>query len=417
MDKIIRRSQILGTIHAPSSKSYAQRAIAAALLADGETTLLNLEPCSDTRAALSVIQSLGASAEQIEEASYRIRGGLAPKVKTLDIGESGLSTRMFTPIAALCNMPITIKGHGSILNRPVEMMIAPLQQLGVKVKSRKGYLPLTVQGPIRGGETVVDGSVSSQFITGLLMALPLAVADTVVSVTKLNSIPYINMTLDLLRNFGIEIGHNDYREFYIAGNQTYTPQTYSVEGDWSGASCLLVAGAVAGEIRLENLNPLSLQADVAIIEALSHAGAEIITDRSSVTVRKRPIRAFEFDATHCPDLFPALAALAAHCEGVSVLKGTERLTHKESNRAETIREEFGKMGVEVDLSEENVMRVTGGSVHGAEDIDSHNDHRIAMATAVAALGAEGETVIHDAECVAKSYPKFWDDLESVRGGD
>lgn len=400
-------------MQAPSSKSYAQRAIAAALLAHGETTLENMELCSDTRSALLVSKALGAEYEHIDGSTYVITGGGSPSGSVIDIGESGLSTRMFTPIASLADAAITITGRGSILKRPMDMMTGPLRALGVGVSSRDGYLPITVHGPLSGGTAEVDGSISSQFLTGLLMALPLAQNDTTLYVGRLNSIPYINMTMDVLRNFGIEVGHNeDYTEFFIEGRQEYTPRTYNIEGDWSGASCLLVAGAVAGEVTVSNLNPLSLQADVEIVEALSRAGAEIITEGNRITVKKHPLQAFEFDATHCPDLFPALVALAANCKGVSVLKGTERLTHKESDRAETLRDEFGKMGVEVNISESNIMKVTGGRVKAAV-VNSHNDHRIAMATAVAALAADGETVIEDAGAVSKSYPDFWRDLASI----
>lgn len=414
MDKKIKGALVRGTIQAPSSKSYAQRAIAAALLAEGETVLENMELCSDTRAALLVSGALGATAQHRDATTYVIKGGMRPAVSTIDIGESGLSTRMFTPIASLSQTPITITGHGSILKRPMEMMVEPLENLGVKVKAEKGtYLPITVQGPLKGGETHVDGRVSSQFLTGLLMALPLAQNDTTLHVGQLKSIPYIDMTIDVLHSFGIEVRHNeDYSEFFIEGGQSYTPRTYNIEGDWSGASCLLVAGAIAGEVMVTNLNPLSLQADVEIVSALSRAGAEIITEKDRITVRKQPLHSFEFDATHCPDLFPSLVALAANCEGISVLKGTERLTHKESDRAETLRIEFGKMGVLVDISQENIMKVRGGNIRAAI-VDSHNDHRIAMATAVTALVAEGETTILDAGAVNKSYPGFWDDLASI----
>lgn len=418
MDKISARSGISGTVYAPSSKSYAQRAVAAALLSEGETTLLNMELCSDTQAAIAVAEALGASVSKTGDSTYVIRGGmhngrLAPADTLINIGESGLSTRMFTPIASLYDAGITITGHGSILKRPMDMMIEPLRNLGVEVRSDNGYLPLTVRGPMKGGETEVDGSVSSQFITGLLMALPLAETGTTLHVSRPTSIPYLNMTIDLLREFGIEVDHSGYTEFYVEGKQSYTPLIYNVEGDWSGASCLLVAGAVAGEITVENLNPLSMQADVAMVDALSKAGAEIITTSDSITVRSRALSAFEFDATHCPDLFPALVALAANCEGASVIKGTERLAHKESDRAETLKEEFGKMGIEVDISEENTMCVTGGRVRGAV-VDSHNDHRIAMAAAVAALRSDRQVVVQGAEAVDKSYICFWDDLDSVR---
>ena len=412
MKTTIHKGRIAGSITAPASKSYAQRAVAAALLAGGETTLTHLDLCNDTRAALDVARRLGASVSH-EGTTYTIRGGLNPVSTKLNIGESGLATRLFTPIASLCHMPITINGEGSILRRPIEMMEEPLQALGVEVISNGGYLPISVQGPMRGGEIHVDGSLSSQFITGLLMTLPLSPNDTVLHVENLKSRPYVDMTIDLAARFGVAIEHNNYEQFYIAGGQHYTPCTYNIEGDWSGASCLLVAGATAGSITIRNLNHISLQADLAIIEALARAGAEIITTNSSVTVHGGPLHAFEFDATDCPDLFPALAALAASCEGTSVLTGTQRLTYKESNRAKTIAEVFGRLGIGVDLSEENTMRITGGPVSSAV-VDSHNDHRIAMAAAVAALSSDDSVVIEGADAADKSYPNFWNDLDTLR---
>ena len=412
MKTTILKGRIAGSITAPASKSYAQRAVAAALLAGGETTLTHLDLCNDTRAALDVARRLGASVSH-EGTTYTIRGGLNPVSTKLNIGESGLATRLFTPIASLCHMPITINGEGSILRRPIEMMEEPLQALGVEVISNGGYLPISVKGPMRGGEIHVDGSLSSQFITGLLMALPLSPNDTVLHVENLKSRPYVDMTIDLAARFGVAIEHNNYEQFYIAGGQHYTPCTYNIEGDWSGASCLLVAGATAGSITIRNLNHISLQADLAIIEALARAGAEIITTNSSVTVHGGPLHAFEFDATDGPDLFPALAALAASCEGTSVLTGTQRLTYKESNRAETIAEVFGRLGIGVDLSEENTMRITGGPVSSAV-VDSHNDHRIAMAAAVAALSSDDSVVIEGADAADKSYPNFWNDLDTLR---
>lgn len=412
MKTTIHKGRIAGSITAPASKSYAQRAVAAALLAGGETTLTHLDLCNDTRAALDVARRLGASVSH-EGTTYTIRGGLNPVSTKLNIGESGLATRLFTPIASLCHMPITINGEGSILRRPIEMMEEPLQALGVEVISNGGYLPISVKGPMRGGEIHVDGSLSSQFITGLLMALPLSPNDTVLHVENLKSRPYVDMTIDLAARFGVAIEHNNYEQFYIAGGQHYTPCTYNIEGDWSGASCLLVAGATAGSITIRNLNHISLQADLAIIEALARAGAEIITTNTSVTVHGGPLHAFEFDATDCPDLFPALAALAASCEGTSVLTGTQRLTYKESNRAKTIAEVFGRLGIGVDLSEENTMRITGGPVSSAV-VDSHNDHRIAMAAAVAALSSDDSVVIEGADAADKSYPNFWNDLDTLR---
>jgi 3-phosphoshikimate 1-carboxyvinyltransferase len=374
-----------------------------------------MEMCDDTTAALRVIQSLGAQVSQTAPGTYIIQGGLNPQSNTLDIGESGLSTRLFTPIAALCTTPVTITGHGTILKRPMSMMLAPLRALGVRVEAQdNACLPITVQGPITGGEVEIDGSISSQFLTGLLMALPLAARDTTIKVVGLRSIPYIDMTLDTMARFGIDVDHRSYEEFYIPGGQRYTPTEMTIEGDWSAASCLLVAGATSGSVTVRNLNHASLQADVRIIEALSRAGARIEQRPGSVTVSHRELRAFEFDATDCPDLFPALAALAASCEGTSTIVGTNRLTHKESDRAAAIRSEYGRLGIAVDLAQENVMSISGGPITGGVTVDSHGDHRMAMSLAVAALRASSPVVILDAECVSKSYSDFWEDFDKLK---
>ena len=414
MEKSVSLGSVRGIITPPSSKSYAQRAIALSLLAEGRSVLRNIEFCKDTRSALACIEALGAKVTYIDESTIAIDGGFNPQDGTLYVGESGLATRLFTPIASLSQTPICIQGEGTLLHRPMHMMIEPLRELGVKVKDGGGYLPIEVEGPIHGGKIRVDGSVSSQFITGLLLALPMAEEDTTLYVDSAVSTPYIDMTISTAESFGVEIMHNegDYSEFFIEGRQRYTPADLAIEGDWSGASTMLVAGAIAGEITIRNISTLSKQADTAICNALERAGAGIIIEQDSITVTKRPLKAFTFDATQCPDLFPALAVLAAAAEGVSVITGTNRLMHKESDRAETIRQEYEKLGIEVDISEENVMKIRGGKIEPAT-VFSHNDHRIAMSLAVSALRCEGEVVIENAECVEKSYPAFFEDLESV----
>ena len=414
MDKSVSAGCVKGIIAPPSSKSYAQRAIALALLSQGKSILRNIEFCKDTRSALSCIEALGAKVEILDESTIAIEGGLRPLSNTLHVGESGLATRLFTPIASLWHEAITIQGEGTLLHRPMIMMIEPLRALGVDVRDGGGYLPIEVKGPIHGGEIEVDGSISSQFITGLLLSLPLAEEDTTLHVTSPVSTPYIDMTIDTARIFGIEImqKEGDYTEFFIEGGQKYTPADISIEGDWSGASTILVAGAIAGEVTVKNISTLSKQADTAIIRALERAGAGIIIEHDSITVSKRPLKAFTFDATNSPDLFPALAALAAAAEGVSTIIGTSRLSHKESDRAETLRQEYEKLGIKIDISQEDVMTIRGGKIKPAT-VFSHGDHRIAMSLAVSALRCDGEVVIEQAECVEKSYPTFFEDLESI----
>lgn len=414
MDKYVSSGRLKGIVAPPCSKSYAQRALAVALLANGKSVLRNMDFCNDTLSALNCIKMLGAKAERTDEHTIVVEGGLKPRGNLLSVGESGLSARLFTPIAALCGEPIVISGEGTLLYRPMDMMIQPLRALGVDVRDGGGRLPIEVCGPMKGGQIDVDGSVSSQFITGLLLSLPLAEQDTVINVNAAVSKPYLDMTIDTAERFGVAIEHNDYEQFYIAGGQSYEAVEYDVEGDWSAAAMLLVAGAVAGEVAVKNISTLSKQADVAICDALVRAGAELTSESDMVSAAHRELHGFEFDATNCPDLFPALATLAAAAEGESRIKGTHRLEHKESNRAEAIRTEFGKLGIEVDLSEEDIMIIRGGAIRGGVEVDSHGDHRMAMTLAVAGLLSDGGVTIHGAESVAKSYPDFFETLQMLR---
>ncbi len=412
MGRVVVAGKVDGTVTPPPSKSYAQRALAASLLAHGESIIGNIEFCDDTLSAMRMIEALGAKVEQLDDSTLRVSGGLNPIGSGLFVGESGLATRLFTPIASLCDQSIAIDGHGSILSRPMGMMIEPLRQVGVEVKDNDGYLPFEVCGPMRGGELSVDGSVSSQFITGLLLALPLAAEDSTLYVNRAVSLPYLDMTIDTAERFGVAISHKDYKEFYIEGGQKYTPTEFNIECDWSAASTLLVAGAIAGRVTINNLSMLSKQADREICTALVRAGAQVESIGSSITVSRRELNAFEFDATQCPDLFPALVALAAVAEGVSELSGAERLIHKESNRAETLQCEYAKLGIKIEI-DGDVMRVEGGKI-GSARVESHNDHRIAMSVAVAALCSDDLVMIDGSDAVSKSYPDFFEDLESLR---
>lgn len=408
-----------GEVTPPCSKSYAQRALAAALLAKGRTTLRGIELCRDTRSAIEAIEALGAKVEILDDNTLIIDGGLCPATNNLNVGESGLAARLFTPIAALCDTPITIDGEGTLLHRPMAMMIEPLKALGVNVRDGGGRLPIEVCGPINGGEVAVDGSVSSQFITGLLIALPLATNDTTINVHEAVSTPYIDMTLKTLERFGINVMYNegDYTQFYIESGQEYQAIDYTIESDWSAAAAIMVAAAIAGEVTIRNISTLSSQADTAICRALERAGASIIIERDTITIAHRTLEAFEFDATQCPDLFPALTALAAAADGVSSIYGIGRLRGKESDRAEVLREEYGKLGIEIELDYDNdVMRIVGGEPT-PHDVDSHDDHRIAMSLAITALRMEEPIKIKNRESVAKSYPSFFEDIESLKQHD
>lgn len=410
MERYLDPSAVKGSIKAPTSKSMTQRAIAAALLADGQSIIHNPSYCDDSLAAMSIAVGLGARVEpQVNE--LRITGSATLKETKLNCGESGLAIRMFSPIAALYSSEIILVGANSLKKRPMNMIEEALNQLGAHCSSSGGFLPLSIKGPLAGGFCEIDGSVSSQLLTGLLMALPLAQADSEIKVNNLKSKPYIDMTLQILKSFGIRIENNGYELFCIKGNQKYSPRTYTVEGDWSGGAFLLVAGAINGDLSVFGLKHDSKQSDMAVVNALEKSGARIKISDDQIMVSKSALKAFEFDASESPDLFPPLVALASYCNGVSAIKGVSRLKYKESNRAETLKEEFGKMKVKVEIIDD-LMFITGSRPIGTR-VESHDDHRIAMAVSVAALGAEGRVSVRDSQCVAKSYPTFFDDLRQL----
>ena len=413
----IHPSQVKGIIQAPASKSSMQRAVAAALLTKGRSIVNNPGHSNDDKAALKVIEAMGAVINSSEDQLVIASNGINAVTSEVNCGESGLGIRMFAPIIALSEGEITINGEGSLLTRPMDFFDEIFPKLNVKVKSNSGKLPLVIQGPLQPANIEVDGSLSSQFITGLLMAYAAADAkDVTISVNNLKSKPYIDLTLDVMKQFGLKMPQNkNYEEFCFDGsthNSPLTAHNYTVEGDWSGAAFLLVAGAIAGPITVRGLDLTSTQADKAIIDALMAANAGIAIEAKGIKIHPGEMDAFYFDATDCPDLFPPLVALAAYCKGKTTIKGINRLIHKESNRALTLQDEFDKMGVTIDIAGDDMI-IHGGNIVKGADVHSHHDHRIAMACAIAALKADSEMVIEDAQAVKKSYPDFWSDLEKL----
>ncbi len=418
MKVTIQPSKLKGSIQAPASKSSMQRACAAALLTNGETIIHNPGHSNDDKAALDIIQKLGATVEINNEGLIINSSGINPVSTEINCGESGLSIRMFTPLVALSDKQITINGTGSLITRPMDFFDEILPQLGVKIKSNEGKLPMTIQGPLQPKNIEVDGSLSSQFLTGLLMAYAASGANNVsIKVNNLKSKPYIDLTLNVMKQFGLRLPENkNYKEFIFSSEPTsdsrLTTPDYIVEGDWSGGAFLLVAGAIAGSITVRGLDLSSTQADRAIIDALMAANAGIAMDAKGIQLHPVEMDAFYFDATDCPDLFPPLVALAAYCKGKTTIKGVSRLAHKESDRAITLQDEFDKMGVTIDLKGDEMIIHGGSNVKGA-DVHSNHDHRIAMACAVAALKADSEMVIDEAQAVKKSYPDFYEDLKKL----
>ena len=417
MKVTIHPSKLKGVVQAPASKSSMQRALAAAFLTKETCSLFNPGHSDDDIVAMGIIRALGAKVEMRDNNQVIVERGNDEKKDEINCGESGLSIRMFVPIIALNKKSIIVNGEGSLLSRPMDFFDEVLPQLGVRIKSDNGKLPLVIQGPLQPKNIEIDGSLSSQFLTGLLMAYAAANTRNIsIKVKNLKSKPYIDLTLDVMKQFGLKVPENkNYEEFCFddsTHNSQLTTHNYFVEGDWSGGAFLLVAGAIAGPVTIRGLDLSSVQADKAIVDALMSANAAIAIEAKGIKIRPAEMNAFDFDATDCPDLFPPLGALAAYCKGETTIKGVSRLTHKESNRALTLQEEFAKMGVHIYLRDDWMIIQGSERVKGAK-VHSRHDHRIAMACAVAALKAEGDTIIEEAGAVKKSYPDFYNDLKSL----
>lgn len=413
MKVIIEPGSINGAVSAPPSKSMTQRAYAAALLHKGATVINCVGTSDDELAARQIVTQLGAQLTSVTNTATTIfSDGLNPQTSYISCGESGLAARLFTPIASLSAMPMRINGKDSLLRRPMEGVADAMNALGVTIPDFKGYIPFTVKGPLIPKSITIDASHGSQFLSGLLFALCASATEAItIDVTNLKSKPYIDLTLDVLKHFGWPVTNLYHRRYIIDPNKFTTTETVKIdiEGDWSGAANLLVAGALAGAVTVSNLSTKSVQADKAILEALTLAGVNLHIAGDSITTTASLMRAFDIDATHCPDLFPILAILAAFCEGESNITGVHRLFTKESNRVESIADMLWDFDVQFSI-EDDILSIVGGRYLQGTIIDSFRDHRIVMAAAVGALRANGPVEITNSESVNKSYPAFFKDL-------
>ena len=438
----------------PVSKSFAQRAIIAAALADGVSHLKGYTACGDNEAAIQVARNLGA--EVSVDGNVVTVKGISAQLGSLGhselhVGESGLLTRMLIPVMAqLSPETVTFTGEKTLLGRPLtgakEMMEAFDASVCSVDEEDPVRVPLTVSGPLKAGRAEISGKHGSQLISGLLMALPFAERNSSLIVHEPKSIPYMFITLEVLKKFGIKVGNDmlggpDFLAsdgdwslctemvFKVKGGQKYKATDIDLEGDWSAAANFLVAGAVFGQAEVQGLDTTSLQADLSIMDILMDAGASLSQldgDCGNITVQRAPLKAFNVDASNCPDLFPIISVLASFCQGTSRLAGVGRLANKESDRAKAIIEMLTQMGVQAHIDGDEMVieghslaqRLLGGaSAESGEDAvgllkggsyTSHHDHRMVMALKVAALGADGPIVIDDEECVAKSFPQFHD---------
>ena len=435
-------------LHMPVSKSFAQRAIIAAALAEGTSHLKGYTHCGDNEAALQVARNLGAEIE-LNGTELTITG-ISASLGSLDmpelhVGESGLLTRMLIPVMAqLSAAPVKFTGEKTLLNRPLTGAKEIMEAFESTVTSDTDPIrvPLTVNGPLKAGRAEISGKHGSQLISGLLMGLPFAEKNSSLIVREPKSIPYMFITLEVLKKFGIKIGNDmlggpeflasggDWSlctemVFKVKGGQKYKAADIDLEGDWSAAANFLVAGAIFGRAELEGLDTTSLQADLSIMDILMDAGASLSQmdgNKGSITAQRAPLNAFQVDASNCPDLFPILAVLAAFCQGTSRIAGVGRLANKESDRAKAILEMLTQMGVKAEIEGDElvvegstlVQRLLNGNLLKGGEYTSHHDHRMVMALKVASFGAGGPITIDDEECVAKSFPQFPDTFSLLK---
>ncbi|MFC1985981.1 3-phosphoshikimate 1-carboxyvinyltransferase [Chloroflexota bacterium] len=414
MKASIYNSEIKGKVVAPSSKSYTIRGLMCAALAKGESEIIQPLRSDDTEASLDVLSKVGVRANQ-GQSSWQVIGGDFHEPDTdLFCRESAATLRFMTALCSLVPGECRLTSAPSLSTRPIKSLLEALRQLGVDCLYQDSETSVVVKGGrFRGGATELPGNISSQFVSALLLISPFADEGTKIRLaTPLESQPFVLMTLECLKMFGIRVKRSpDLREFETL-KQTYTPIKYVVEGDWSSASYFLALGALSGEVEVGNLNPESLQGDKVILDFLKDMGALITISNDSLTVRKSKLKAIRANLADCIDLLPTMAVLAATADGISEFTGVERARLKESNRVATVREGLERMGIKV-VEERNRLTITGSPAKGTA-INSKGDHRIAMAFSL--LGSVvGETVIDDAKCVSKTYPDFWDTLKNIGG--
>ncbi len=404
--------EIVGHITVPASKSHAQRLLALAMACSGKSVLFGLGQSADELAALSVLKSAGCVITYEDNKTEVI--GLpdwALKSNEFNVGESGLSARMLTPMLSNASFSIQLTGEGSLLTRPMHFIDSLFKDTQVKSTSTSGCLPLTLCGPLQPKSLELDGSLSSQFITGVLYSYvtsPLLRKATL-TIKNPTSIPYIELSLKTLREFGVDLTLEN-NAIELNGPYTLKPVHLHVEGDWSSASFFIVAAAIHGSIAFENLDLSSKQADKRILDAILKFGANLQIAKT-ISVSKQANHSFEFDATHCPDLFPPLAVLASQANAPCRIRGVHRLTHKESNRTLAIMQEFAKFGIEIELEDDEMVIHPNHNLSIPKTIDTHNDHRIAMACAILGTLCKEPVTLENAQVVNKSFPTFYKVLE------
>lgn len=403
-----------GTITAPPSKSMAHRAVLCAALAEGRSHITNLEFSKDISATLGAAAQLCARVRTgADDAVVEGLGHFVPLAAPVDCCESGSTLRFLIPIASLTGQAVSFTGRGRLMERPQSVYEALYREQGLRFE--QSAAGLTVEGALTPGEYRLAGNVSSQFISGLLFALPLLSGASVIRITPpFESRSYVDLTLRALADFGVRAAFTDENTIAVPGGQTYRPCAYTVEGDYSQAAFLAVLGAARGGVAVTGLREDSLQGDRAILDILARCGARIIRTDGAALFEKSALRGTEIDLADCPDLGPVLMVLGALCKGETVIRNAARLRMKESDRIAAMEQELRKMGAEL-FSTQDTVTVRGGALHGADGLYGHNDHRVVMALAVAAYAAGVPAAIGGAEAVNKSWPDFFETVRALGG--
>jgi 3-phosphoshikimate 1-carboxyvinyltransferase len=418
----ITPSPITGELSAPPSKSYTHRAVILAALAAGESLIENPLLADDTRYTIEACRALGADIE-IRDDSLVVKGTsgrISPRKETIFVGNSGSTVRMIAPLAASSPTRIVLDGDERLRQRPMGDLLSALQGLGVHARSlnNNGCPPIEIQGgEFKANQVSLSGEVSSQPVSALLMAAPYTRKGLAIKINGgLRSKPYIDITLDAMRDFGVEAVNRDYREFIIEGTQEYKARRYPIEGDYSSAAYFLAAGAIGGKpVSITNLKKDSVQGDRRLLDIIAEMGGAVDYDKDTVTVRRSgELKGITSDMGDYPDLAPTLAIVAAFAQGKTVITNIAHLKFKESDRINDTAAELNKMGIKTEVGDDKMV-IYGGKPLGAE-INAYNDHRLAMSLSIAALFAGGSSVINGAEAVSKSYPRFFDDLKKLGAG-
>ena len=416
MNVIIHPKKLKGEVIIPPSKSLSHRAIIAACLAEGVSVISNISYSKDINATIGAMEAIGAKV--IRNGNQLIINGSNVKRvgDVIDANESGSTIRFMIPIALVNAEPITFTGKNNLVNRPLDSYFEIFDKQGIKYEHSDGvYLPLKVSGGLKPDTYHIRGDISSQFITGLLYALPLLNGDSkIVITTNLESKGYIDLTLDVLKDFGIEIINNDYKEFIVKGNQQYKAIDYTVEGDYSQTAFFLVGGALGNDITLLGMKEDSLQGDKKIIDDIKAMNGNITFESEILKCEPSKTVGAVIDFSQSPDLGPALTVLASLSNGTSHFINASRLRIKECDRITCMLEELNKMGANITESPDS-MTICGVNELKGCIVDSHNDHRVAMALAMAATVCDSDVKILNAECVSKSYPHFWEDYIKLGG--